>query len=69
LAGTQVDEIERALGHTAFSHSCNKSHQGLHRLRNQHRWVLHSWLYIFHFAFRLFISFLFVIGPENFAAS
>ena len=62
-----LDEIECALGHTAFSHSCHKNHKGLHCLRNQHRRVFHSWLYRFHFAFSLFISFLFVIGTRTFA--
>src|SRR4029453_14592288 len=55
LAGAKVDEIERALGHTAFSHGCNKSHQRLHHIRNQHCGVFHSWFYGFHFAsFSLF---------------
>src|SRR4029453_15441457 len=37
LAGAQMDKIERALGHTAFSYSRYKSHQGLHCFRNHHR--------------------------------
>src|SRR5436190_4717857 len=68
LAGAKVDEIKRALGHTAFPNGSHKSHQWLHRVRNQHRGIFHSWLYGFHF-FLSFIWFLCDIAPENFATS
>src|SRR5437867_5881802 len=55
LAGAQMNKIEGALRHTAFSHRRDKSHQRLHRFRNQRRGVFHSWLYCFHFLLSLLV--------------
>jgi hypothetical protein len=69
LACAQVDEIKRAVGHTAFSHSRHKRQQRCIASGISIAGFFIRGCIVFIFLSLFLFSFLVIVGPQNLAAS